>query len=75
MRLAILDDVCLCVWTFVHLVTVLSSLGESAIERLRPWHVILAHPFTKDPHHTVFLGIPPLRYDVLAVIDVYGTTL
>ena len=28
----------------MHLVTVLSSLGESAIERLRPWHVILAPP-------------------------------
>ena len=26
----------------MHLVTVLSSLGELAIERLRPWHVILA---------------------------------
>ena len=53
--------VCVC-WAFVHLVTVLSSLGELAIERLRPWHVILAHPFTKDPPHRFPRGPDPLRH-------------
>ena len=57
---AILDDVCLCVWAFVHFSNGLSSLGELAIERLRPWHVILAHPFTKDPPHRTS-GSPPFE--------------
>ena len=36
---AILDDVCLCVLSFC---AFSNGLGELAIERLRPWHVILA---------------------------------
>ena len=44
-----------CVWAFVHF-----SNGQPvwANQRLRPWHVILLHPFTKDPphHHTVPRG-------------------
>ena len=56
---------CLCVLSFCAFSNGLSSLGDWAIERLRPWHVILAHPFTKDPPHRCFLAVPPLRYDVL----------
>ena len=48
----------------MHIVTVLSSLGELAIERLRPWHVILASAKLAQityTRHKVSIGVFTLQ--------------